>query len=228
MSKWAWVLSFLLGLGFVFLTVFYFQQFKSYQLGLKLLKDKNYSSAKQEFLHILEQKPFLFPARLNLALVESLQENFKDAIGEYKVVTEDSSDKEERFQAHFNIAMLKFHSGDVDSSLEHYQKALKDNPESMEVKVNIEWMMLVQDQQNKQKRQEEQKEKENQESQEESKQSKNDIKQEKKDEEKIKETEKTMNEDQIEFIFKELEDREQKLRSRLQDKKGKRREGKSW
>ncbi len=230
MSKWEWFLSFLLMLAFTVLTILYFQQFKPYQLGLTFLKDKNYSSAKKEFLHILEQKPFLFSARLNLALVESLQKNLQEAMGEYKVVAEDSADKEDRFQAHFNTAILEFLSGDIPSSLEHYQQALKENPESVETKVNIEWMMLIQDQQNKQKQQEqekkEQENKKNENSQDESEQSQQEMKKGEKSEEKVEE--KMMNEDQIQFIFKELEDREKKLRSRLQNKKGKRRKGKSW
>ena len=147
MNRWEWCLSFLLTVAVIFLIALYFQQFKPYQLGLKFLKDKNYSSARTEFLYILGQKPFLFPVRLNLALVESLQKNIPNAIGEYHVVAEDSLDKEERFQAQFNIALLKFLSGDISSSLEYYQQALKENLESMEAKVNIEWMMLVQDQQ---------------------------------------------------------------------------------
>lgn len=222
MNRWEWFLSFSLGLGFLFLTVTYFQKFQPYQLGLKLLKDKNYSESKQKFLHILEKKPFLFSARLNLALVESLQENFKEAAGEYQVVIEDSSDKEERFQAQFNTALLKFHAGDIDSSLRYYQKALEEYPESIEVKVNIEWMMRMQDHQNKQKEKEQQ---EKEKSQEESEQH---MKQEEKSAKQLKEAEKTMDENQIEFIFKELEDREQKLRSRLQEKKEQKRKGKLW
>lgn len=233
MNKWEWLLSFVLMLSFTGLTALYFQQFKPYQLGLISLKDENYSEARKEFLHMLEQKPFLFSARLNLALIESLQKNIQGALGEYKVVIEDSPDKEERFQAYFNSAILKFQLGDIPSSLQHYQQALKENPESIETKVNIEWMMLIQDQQNKQKQQEQEKENkqdENQDSQDGSEQSQQEMKTEEKGEEKKEEKteEQLMNEDQAQFIFKELEEREKKLRSRLQNKKGKRRKGKSW
>ena len=229
MSRWEWSLSFLLAVAVIFLTVLYFQQFRPYQLGLNFLKEKDYSSARKEFLYILEQKPFLFPVRLNLALTESLQKNIPSAVGEYQVVAEDSSNEEERFYAQFNTAILKFLSGDISSSLEHYQQALKENPESMEVKVNIEWMMLVQDQQKKQQQQEQkeqgQENKQNEDFQDASEQKIQEMKEEKKDAEKMNEK---MNEDQIQFIFKELEERERKLRSRLQDQKGKRRKGKSW
>lgn len=230
MSKWEWSLSFLLAIAIIFLTALYFQQFRPYQLGLKLLKDKNYSSAREEFLYILEKKPFLFPVRLNLALVESLQKNIPNAIGEYHVVAEDASDKEERFQAHFNTAILQFLSRKTPASLNHYQQALKEKPESMEVKVNIELMMLVHEQEKKQQQQE-QKEQEQKEENKQNKDSKDGSEQkvqemkEEQSEEKMKEK---MNEDQIQFIFKELEERERKLRSRLQDQKGKRRRGKSW
>jgi len=225
MSRWEWCLSFFLVVAVVLLTALYLQQFKPYQLGLRFLKDKDYSAARAEFLYILGQKPFLFPVRLNLALVESLQKNIPDAVGEYRVVAEDSPDKEERFHAQFNTAILKFLSGDIPSSLEYYQQALKERPESMEVKVNIELMMLTQRQQKKQQEQQEQKQeqknKQNEGFQEGSEQKIQEMKKKEKGEEK-------MNEDQIQFIFKELEEREKKLRSRLQDQKEKRRKGKAW
>ena len=220
MNNWEKLLFFLLSLVVVFLTVLYFQQFKPYQSGLNFLKDKNYLSARQEFLRILEQKPFLFSARLNLALTESLQKNIESAVGEYQVVIEGSPDKEERFQAQFNTALLKFLLKDISSSLEHYQKALKENPESIETKVNIEWMMR--DQKNKKQQQK----KEGQKNKDSKKGSEQNIEQEEKNEEKIEK--KQMNEDQVQFIFKELEEREKKLRSRLQNQKGQKRKGKSW
>ena len=229
MNTREFILLFLLSSAMVFLTVFYIQHFKPYQSGLNFLKENNYFSARQEFLRLLEQKPFLFPARLNLALAESLQKNIKSAIGEYQVTAENSLDKRERFQAQFNIALLKFISGDISSSLEYYQKALKEYSESVPVKVNIEWMMHLQNQQNKQQK-DTQKKKENQNKNQENKNSKEgaeqklqETKQGEKNEEK-----KLMNEDQVQFIFKELEEREKKLRSRLQNKKGKRSKGKSW
>ncbi|MDE0151414.1 MAG: hypothetical protein OXK80_02810 [Bdellovibrionales bacterium] len=227
MNKWEWCLSFLLAFAVIFLTGLYFQQFQPYQLGLKFLKDKNYSSAKEEFLHILGKNPFLFPARLNLALVESLQKNIPNAMGEYQVVAEDSPDKEERFQAQFNTAILQFLSGKIPASLDHYQQALEETPESMEVKVNIELMMLAHEQEQKQQQQEQEEqeqEKQNKDSKDGSEQTVQEMKEEQ-GEEKMKEK---MNEDQIQFIFKELEERERKLRSRLQDQEGKRRRGKSW
>ena len=228
------ILLFLLSSAMVFLTVFYVQHLKPYQSGLNFLKENNYFSARQEFLHLLEQKPFLFSARLNLAFTESLQKNIKSAIGEYQVTAEGSPNKKERFQAQFNSALLKFLSGDISSSLEHYQKALKEYAESIPVKANIEWMMRLQNQQNKQqKNPENQKEKQKEDQNKEKENNKNskqgaeqklqETKQGEKNEEK-----KLMNEDQVQFIFKELEEREKKLRSRLQNQKGKKKKGKSW
>jgi len=236
MDKWEWLLSVFLAAALILLTALYFQKFQPYQLGLKFLKDQNYTASKKEFLSILEKKPFLFPIRLNLALVESLQKNIPYAIGEYQVVAEDSSDKEERFQAHFNIALLQFLSGKIPSTLEHYQQALQENPESMEVKVNIELMMLIQQQEKKQQDQKEQEQREQreQEQREQREQDQKEQEQQKENsqsdsEQKMEETDKEkMNEDQIQFIFRELEEREKKLRSRLQDQKGKRKRGKSW
>ena len=108
--------------------------------------------------------------------------------------------------------------------MEHYQKALKENPKSLETKVNIEWILRNQGQKNKQKQQK--KEKENKKNEKQNSQDKSQIERTEKNgkkEEKI-----IMNEDQIQFIFKELEDREKKLRSKLNNKKGKRERGKSW
>ena len=225
MNKWELTLSFLFLPAFAVLTALYFQQLKPYQSGLSFLKEKNYSSARQEFLKLLGQKPFLFSARLNLAFTESLQKNVLNAVGEYQFTAENSSDKEERFQAQFNTAFLKFLSGDIPSSLEHYQKALKEKPQSLETKVNIEWILKNQAQKNKQKQQK--KEEENKKSEKQNSQEKSQMEQTKKNSK--KEEEKVMNEDQIQFIFKELEDREKKLRSRLNNKKGKKRKrGKSW
>lgn len=233
MNTREFIVLFLLSSAMVFLTVFYVQHFKPYQSGLNFLKENNYFSARQEFLHLLEQNPFLFSARLNLALTESLQKNIKSAIGEYQVTAKDSLDKKERFQAQFNTALLKFLSGDISSSLEHYQKTLKEYAESIPVKVNIEWMMRLQRQKNKQQKNTEKQKKGQNKEQENNKKEENSTEEVKQKLQEMKQGEKNeekqpMNEDQIQFIFKELEEREKKLRSRLQNQKGKRRKGKSW
>ncbi len=225
MNIWERILSVSFLLAFTALTALYFQQFKTLRSGLNFLEEKDYSSARQEFLKLLGQKPFLFSARLNLALTESLQKNSEDAIGEYQVAAEDSPNKEDRFQAQFNTAFLKFLSGDIPSALEYYQKALKENPKSLEAKVNIEWMLRIQSQENKQKNQKkegEKKDKQNKKQNSQEKSTMEQIEQDKKKEGKI------MNEDQIQFIFKELEERERKLRSKLNNKKGKKNRGRPW
>ena len=227
-------------------TIYFSIHFKNHYRGVYFLKAKKFDKAKQMFLNTLAHKPNLFSVRLNLALVESLQDNVNGAINEYTIVGEKSNNHNNRFQAYFNSAILKYFKQDVDDSLSFYQKALKENSLSKEVKTNIELMMAQQQQKAKpkkednknQKQQADQKnppeedknkESESQDSQEEQEKS-SDQKNFEDTEmgEENKQDEKELSQKQIQFIFKELENREKNLKFRLNKDSKQRQQGKTW
>ena len=243
MNQWEKIILWLSMIGLLTTTIFLIVHFQTHYKGLYFLKTKNYEKAKMVFLNALTQKPYLFSSRLNLALAESLQNNMEEAINEYSIVGEKSFYHKDRFQAYFNSAILKYVKKEIDSSLNFYQKALKEYPLSKEVKTNIELMMKNQqkqskkdnqkesDQQNQQNNQQKSnQEKENQKTEEDSTQKKDPPEQNQEDipSSENKEEQKELSQQQMQFIFKELEDREKDLKFRLQKEPSQNRQGKQW
>ena len=128
-------------IGFVFLLAFYLTDYRGFLKGRQLLGKGLYESAKKEFTQFLSQKPDVFSARLNIAFLESLQKNKEQSLKEYSSVFKNSPSARERFEAYFNSAVLHAKDGELSDSLYFYQKALEEEPDSLEVKTNIELMM---------------------------------------------------------------------------------------
>ena len=197
------------------------QNIYPYRKGVSLMKNGHYEDSKKQFLNILFRKPFLFSARLNIALIHFLQKKKDSSLAEYKFVSDNSQNKTEKFQAHFNSALIE--QENIDSSLNFYQKALKEYPESIEVKTNIELMMKQQKSQSNKDKKSDQKNKD-------SKKQNSPSEKENTKESQQPIEEKDMSFDEAQFILKEIENRERKLRSRLENKKQgkKNKEGKKW
>ncbi len=238
MNRKEWILISFCSAILVFLVAFYFYNFFSFSAGLSHFKQGNYKEAKKEFLNVLSQEPFLYPARLNLGLIHSLMKDFKSALGEYKVVFEESSRSEERFQAYFNSAYLKTLKGDQkEEALYDYQQALKENPNSIEAKTNIELLMKHSQESQPNKSQKDQKQNQKQDSQtakdpEDSSQGSSKTEEQSQEENINKkdgslESSEGLSAEQMKWILEELENRERKLRTKLQEsQKGRR--GKAW
>jgi Ca-activated chloride channel family protein len=107
--------------------------------GVKKLSEKSYFPAYQTFLKALESDPMNPYVQLNLALALEASEDFERAEKAYrgvlKLVGQDSALK---FQALFNLAGVQAKQKKIDEALATYQDALELNPDSIEVKTNIE------------------------------------------------------------------------------------------
>ena len=229
MNRKEWIFAVLCSVGLVALISFYFYNFFYFSEGLKYLEQKKYKEAKKEFFNVLSKKPFLYAARLNLALTHSLTKDFYSSLGEYHTVFTKSPHSTERFESYFNSAHLKALNNDIEGALYDYQQALKEFPESLEVKKNIELLMKKRDNQKKSQKQDEQPQDQKDQQDEKDNQKKDKQQDKQKDnQQKNKEPSKEdLSKEQIQWILEELENRERELRTRLQET-NKAPQGKKW
>lgn len=107
--------------------------------GIRKFKDKAYYPAYQSFLKALQEDPLNPELHLNLALVFEANEEWEKAEKTYKgalrLLPENSS---RRFEALFNLAGTLAKQNKFDEALAAYQACLEMDPESKEVKTNIE------------------------------------------------------------------------------------------
>lgn len=112
---------------------------KKNNLGVSQFEKKNYYPAYQSFLQSLVFEPFSPKVHLNLGLTFQQNEEFDKAIQEYKLVTRlPDVDPESVFYAHFNAATVLAGQSQIPEALAEYQAALELQPDSKEVKTNIE------------------------------------------------------------------------------------------
>lgn len=107
--------------------------------GIQNLGQKNYYPAHQEFMRALETDPLNPYVQMNLGLTFEANEEFAKAEKAYRgVLLLEKENSELRFQALFNLAGALARQQKIDEALAMYQAALEIQPESLEVKTNIE------------------------------------------------------------------------------------------
>lgn len=107
--------------------------------GLKHFKDKLYFQSYQDFLRALENDPLNPDLQMNMGLTFAQGEEWEKAEKAFQSAYELSKgDKEREFMALFNLGVARGQKGDIDGALKAYQAALDIEPESIEVKTNIE------------------------------------------------------------------------------------------
>ena len=107
--------------------------------GVSRFNDKAYFPAYQNFLKALESDPLNPRLQLNLARTFEANEDFEKADKAYRGalrVLPENSDL--RFEALFNLGNVDAKLQHIDEALAAYQAALEIDPESKEVKTNIE------------------------------------------------------------------------------------------
>lgn len=116
--------------------------FKTYlrnREGVREFKKKSYYGANQKFMKALEDDPLNAEVQMNLARTFEAEEDFVKAEQAYKgalkVIPEKSPLK---FEALFNLAGTQAKLKRIDDALATYQAALALEPDSLEVKNNIE------------------------------------------------------------------------------------------
>lgn len=107
--------------------------------GVKKFAEKAYYPAYQAFLRALEEEPMSPEVQMNLARVFEANEEYEKAEKAYKgALRLLESQPVHRFEVMFNLAGVLGKEEKIPEALEYYQKCLDMDPESKEVKTNIE------------------------------------------------------------------------------------------
>ena len=120
--------------------------------GVLYMLRKNHEKANEVFIKCLNNKPPF--CRMNRALNHFFLKKNTESIKEYDIVKKYTKNKLFLFYTSFNSAISATVNQDEKSALKFYQSALFYQPNSIEVKTNIE--LLFSDEQNQQKSQEQQ------------------------------------------------------------------------
>ncbi|MCB0378122.1 MAG: tetratricopeptide repeat protein [Bdellovibrionales bacterium] len=113
-----------------------------------LLNQGKKLEAYEEFSRILSEKPFHPLYQFNMGVAFIVSEEPDKAIKMYEELLRNSTAPDVvKFAAHYNLGVLYAAKGEVDPALDNYQKGLAFQPESKEIKTNIE--LLFQQQQGK-------------------------------------------------------------------------------
>jgi Ca-activated chloride channel family protein len=107
--------------------------------GVHQLERKAYFPAYQAFTKALADDPLNPNVQMNLGLTFEANEEYEKAEKAYRGVLHLAPEKSQmRFQALFNMAGALAKQEKIDEALGAYQAALEINPDSIEVKTNIE------------------------------------------------------------------------------------------
>lgn len=116
--------------------------YKSNNDGAKKILEKGFYGAYQKFLSALEEDPLNPIVQLNLGMAFEMNEEYDKAEQAYQAAAELAKDDPNfQFVANFNIGVVRGKKKDIDGALVAYQKALDLNPNSQEVKTNIELLI---------------------------------------------------------------------------------------
>lgn len=118
--------------------------------GLRHFKEKLFFQSYRDFLKAIEQDPLNPDLQNNLGITFMVSEEWAKAekafMSAYDLA---KGDKEREFMALFNIAIARAQGGNIDGALQAYQRALEIDPDSLEVKTNIELLWQSQQGQGK-------------------------------------------------------------------------------
>lgn len=117
--------------------------------GVRTFSEERRVEAHERFMESLAEVPFSPEVHYNIGTSFLVNQEFEKALSEYEQTLKlaAGAGKREaalRFHAHFNAAIALTQLKRIDEALEHYQRALDLNPESVETKTNIE--LLTQNQ----------------------------------------------------------------------------------
>lgn len=107
--------------------------------GLQKFQAKSYYPAFQDFTRALNDDPLNAEVHLNIARTLEANEEFEKAEKAYKgVLNLLPADSTRRFETLFNLAGVQGKQRKIAEALDTYQAALELDPDSIEVKTNIE------------------------------------------------------------------------------------------
>jgi Ca-activated chloride channel family protein len=107
--------------------------------GIRQYQGEDYASAFDNFAKALGRDSFNPSFHLNLGDAFYKNQDLQKAISEYEVVDKNpKATKEQKFKALFNAGNAQIAGKQIPQALQYYQRALELNPDSVEVKTNIE------------------------------------------------------------------------------------------
>lgn len=111
--------------------------------GVKYFAEKRADKAMEEFTGALGDLPFSGAVHFNMGNAFLARRDLEKALSEYELAltsaTGDSKeDRETRFRALFNSAVIRTEMNQIEEALGLYQKALEIYPDSIETKTNME------------------------------------------------------------------------------------------
>lgn|GEM_PF-2378578 len=216
--------------------------------GTRAFQSEDFMTARDHYIGALLENPTSASYRYNLAIANTAGEQLSDALKElesikltYKNREITDKDYESLYSLYFAMGFLHSLTQNVDEALDHYQKALRIKPDSIDVKKNIE-LLIQQKKSQKGKDGKPSKDKKDGGKKGDKSEEKGDDKDSKgkdKDKKNIKgqddETlkKKNLSKEEIEQILKEIKDQESKVRAKESQKnkgqkKGKGANEKTW
>ncbi|MCC8174089.1 MAG: tetratricopeptide repeat protein, partial [Odoribacter sp.] len=107
--------------------------------GNNLFHGNNFENAEREYRKALDQKDESFEAAFNLADAMYKQQRYDEALEQFQALAASETDKERLGEIYHNIGNTLLTMNKVDESIEAYKNSLRNRPESMETKYNLEY-----------------------------------------------------------------------------------------
>jgi Ca-activated chloride channel homolog len=113
--------------------------------GIRKYQTEDYGSAFDDFAKALSRDPFNPAFHLNLGDTFMKNGELDKAASEFEAVEgSPKSTQQEKFKAMFNAGNAAVSAKDIPKALKYYQRALDYDPDSLEVKTNIELALASQ------------------------------------------------------------------------------------
>ena len=192
------------------------------QKGDRMYRDSNYVGAEEAYRKANAENPS-FNFQYNLANSLYQQGRIKEAQSAYeKSISNSSTTPQQLSSAYYNLGNTNFHNKAYDKSIEAYKESLKLNPKDAAAKINLAQAkrMKVQQQQQDQQQQQQNKQQEKKQDQKKIDNSRDDPKEKKEDQGGTEE--KKLTKEEANQLLKMVEDKDKKVKKRLQQQNRKR------
>jgi Ca-activated chloride channel homolog len=123
--------------------------------GNNSYNDGIYQQAEVDYRKALERDPSSYKADYNLGNALYKQKQYEAAAGRYRALAEKETDQEKLSRYYYNLGNTMFESQKYKESAEAYKMALRNNPDDMDAKHNLQLALqyLKEQQQQQQKQQ---------------------------------------------------------------------------
>ena len=150
------ILSILISLSF---NLFSQKENKYIREGNDMYEDQNFKDAEVDYMKALEANADSYKGQYNLGGALYKQDNYEDASKLYNNLTSRDVDKNAKADAYYNLGNSLLKTQKYPESIEAYKNALRNNPDDMDAKYNMEYAkkMLKQQQQQQQQQQDQDK-----------------------------------------------------------------------